>query len=96
MGVALRRTLALLAVVRCFMSRRDPIWGLQLTKELGLPSGTVYPLLERLEREGFVVSQWDSEQARGPRRRLYSITEEGRSWAGSRLPIEDPMGGVDR
>jgi len=96
MGAAMRRTPALLAVVGFFMSRTDPIWGLQLTKELGLPSGTVYPLLERLEREGFVVSQWDSDQARGPRRRLYALTEDGRAWARSRLSIEDPKGGGPR
>jgi PadR family transcriptional regulator PadR len=32
------------------------VWGLLLATENGLPSGTVYPLLERLELEGFVES----------------------------------------
>lgn len=93
MGVALRRTPALLAVLGYFTSRRDPIWGLQLAKALGLATGTVYPLLERLEREGFVLSHWDSQEARGPRRRLYALTEDGRAWAASRLaPADDKEG----
>src|SRR3954466_2987604 len=40
-----------------------------------LPEGTVYPALQRLEREGLVSSQWDDG---GPRRRRSStITTAG-------------------
>jgi len=51
----------------------------------GLPSGTVYPVLRRLERESAVESEWESEEgaheAGRPRRRVYHLTESGRVWA---------------
>ena len=47
----------------------------------GLPSGTVYPVLSRLERDGYVVSSWEDEaraHAEGrPARRYYRVTAPG-------------------
>jgi len=40
-----------------------------------LPEGTLYPALHRLERAGFVTSEWSSESGR--RRRIYSLTRSG-------------------
>lgn len=81
MGTSLRRTPALLAVVRCIRAAGLPVWGLKVVKESGYPSGTVYPLLERLESAGMLESRWeDGNQRSGPRRRLYSLTPEGRKW----------------
>ena len=37
--------------------------------------GTVYPLLQRLEKEGLTESHW--ETANGRPRRVYALTEEG-------------------
>jgi transcriptional regulator len=39
------------------------------------PEGTVYPALQKLEREGLVASEWDSESAR--KRRIYHLTRAG-------------------
>ncbi|MBA3423598.1 MAG: helix-turn-helix transcriptional regulator [Rubrobacter sp.] len=44
---------------------------------LDLPEGTVYPVLHRLERAGFLRSRWS--EASGRRRRTYEVTEEGLS-----------------
>lgn len=44
--------------------------------ELGVPEGSLYPALHRLERGGFVTSRWDSRDGR--RRRVYSLTASGR------------------
>ncbi len=53
-------------------------WGLELIKVTGRPSGTVYPLLDRLERAGWLISHWDDDlQRSGPRRRMYQLTPEG-------------------
>lgn len=52
-------------------------WGLEIIKLTGRPSGSVYPLLRRLEDAGWVVSQWDSTQRHGPRRRLYELNPDG-------------------
>jgi PadR family transcriptional regulator, regulatory protein PadR len=42
-----------------------------------LPEGTVYPALHRLERAGLLRSEWTT--ASGRRRRVYSLTHDGRS-----------------
>lgn len=59
-------------------------WGLEIIRESGRPPGTVYPILERLERSGWVESSWEDDNARsGPRRRLYALTTEGAAAARS-------------
>jgi PadR family transcriptional regulator len=56
-------------------------YGLQLRDETGLPSGTIYPILARLEKLGWVASSWEDPVqhiAEGrPRRRYYWLTDEG-------------------
>src|SRR5262245_47876599 len=56
-------------------------FGFDIMDQTCLPSGTVYPALSRLERDGFVKSQWeDLQKAHGerrPPRRYYRITTEG-------------------
>lgn len=46
---------------------------------LSLKEGTLYPVLYRLERAKCVEASWeeDSGGRRGPRRRVYRITEQG-------------------
>ena len=39
--------------------------------------GTLYPLLYRLEREGWVKAKWHTP-AKGKKRKMYSITAEGK------------------
>jgi DNA-binding PadR family transcriptional regulator len=56
--------------------------GFDILDATGLPSGTVYPILRRLERMGCARSRWEaasqahSEQR--PPRRLYSLSAPGR------------------
>ncbi|MDX1647099.1 MAG: helix-turn-helix transcriptional regulator [Longimicrobiales bacterium] len=62
---------------------RDGIaFGLEIVRETGMPSGTVYPTLGRLKRRGYVEAHWeDQDIADGesrPRRRYYELTSEGR------------------
>lgn len=55
-------------------------YGLQLMQDTGLPSGTLYPILVRLERAGWVESRWEDADpvAEGrPARRYYLLTSEG-------------------
>ncbi|PRX92304.1 PadR family transcriptional regulator [Allonocardiopsis opalescens] len=55
-----------------------PVWGLEIIKRTGRPSGSVYPILDRLERAGWTTSAWDDDTTRtGPRRRLYRLTPDG-------------------
>jgi len=58
------------------------VYGLDIVQHVGLPSGTVYPLLRRFERAGLVASSWETpEEAFGnrrPQRRNYRLTDQGR------------------
>lgn len=59
------------------------VYGFNLMEVTGLPSGTVYPALRRLERDELIRSQWerqaiaDAEQR--PPRKYYKLTAAGRS-----------------
>ncbi|GID31404.1 PadR family transcriptional regulator [Paractinoplanes brasiliensis] len=55
-------------------------YGLELMQQSGLPSGTLYPILARLERAGWVESHWEQIDpvAEGrPSRRYYQLTPDG-------------------
>jgi PadR family transcriptional regulator PadR len=56
-------------------------YGFDLCDHVGLPSGTVYPALSRLEDLGFVTSQWEAadiaQREKRPPRRYYAITAPG-------------------
>ena len=41
-------------------------------------TGSLYRELRRLEDEGLVASYWEATQTRGPARRVYELTVEGR------------------
>jgi DNA-binding PadR family transcriptional regulator len=54
--------------------------GAELHQRCGIASGTLYPILLRLEAAGWFVSQWeaiDPSVAGRPRRRLYRLTASG-------------------
>lgn len=58
-------------------------FGFDIMEVTNLPSGTVYPALRRLESQGFVRSDWETErEAREnarPRRRYYALTPAGKA-----------------
>ena len=59
------------------------VYGFSVMEATGLPSGTVYPALRRLERDGLIRSRWESESAaeseRRPARKYYKLTSAGRA-----------------
>ncbi|WP_281898106.1 PadR family transcriptional regulator [Phytohabitans aurantiacus] len=58
------------------------VYGLQVARDTKLMTGTVYPILTRLERAGWVASEWeagdDADDDRGARRRFYRLTPPAR------------------
>lgn len=56
-------------------------YGFDVIDQTGLPSGTVYPALSRLERDGYLQSAWENEgdaHSEGrPARRYYRLTAAG-------------------
>jgi PadR family transcriptional regulator PadR len=59
------------------------VYGFSIMEMTGLPSGTVYPAMRRLERDGLIASKWeqpsiaDAEQR--PPRKYYRLTRSGKS-----------------
>ena len=86
-----RTTRAVLEVLRDGFE--DDLWGLRVCRLAELPSGTVYPLLTRLEDLGWVETRWEdvgegAERASGPRRRFYRLTPDGLVQARTALASE--------
>lgn len=76
-----RRTLPLAHVLSAlFAEPRKAHYGLEIARAAGLSSGTTYPILARLEREGWVASYWEDidpvVEGRRPRR-YYRLTGAG-------------------
>lgn len=62
--------------------------GADISKTLNIGSGTLYPLLQRLENAGWLKSEWeklDPSEAGRPRRRYYKLTGEGQTRAARAL-----------
>lgn len=57
-------------------------YGYDLSRETELKSGTLYPLLIRLEELKLLETKWGEAQANGrPPRHLYRLTADGRAFA---------------
>ena len=81
MGTEPRMTLQTQLVLKVLLAApRQEHYGLELAREAGLASGTIYPLLARLENAGWLESGWeDINEAREGRRkrRYYKLTGHG-------------------
>jgi PadR family transcriptional regulator PadR len=75
----LRKGVLEYCVLACL--RGEPAYGLELAARLTrsrvlASEGTLYPLLSRLRRLGWVETSW-RESTSGPPRRYYQLTDEG-------------------
>jgi PadR family transcriptional regulator PadR len=62
--------------------------GAEISKALKIMSGTMYPILFRLEEAGWLESEWekiDPSEAGRPRKRLYRLTAVGKQQAKAAL-----------
>ncbi|HWN53178.1 MAG TPA: PadR family transcriptional regulator [Xanthobacteraceae bacterium] len=62
--------------------------GAEISRALGISSGTMYPLLARFENAGWLTSEWESidpAEAGRPRRRFYKLTALGQNCASKEL-----------
>ena len=56
------------------------MYGLEIGRVAGVRSGSLYPILDRLEESGMLASEWedvDPHSAGRPRRRHYRLTGQG-------------------
>jgi len=80
-----KQTLTLLGALAAKPSQWH--YGYALSRETELMSGTLYPILMRLEQRGWLETQWENPQelaegrAGRPPRHMYRLTASGRAWA---------------
>jgi len=76
------------------MLSRPGAWryGYDLSKEVGLRSGTLYPLLMRLADQGLLDSEWRPAAREGlPARHAYRLTPAGIAFAHASIgPADGP------
>jgi PadR family transcriptional regulator len=60
-------------------------YGYELSRETGLKSGTLYPILMRLEKHGLLEARWVPAGDGVPPRHTYRLTPNGVELAGTRL-----------
>ena len=103
--MALRLTVQVLLVLQALLHEPGrELYGLELVDETGLQPGTAYPILLRLEDEGWVTSRWediDPHAEKRPARRYYHLTAGGAvrasaAIAGARRPKGAALRGLAR
>lgn len=74
-----RITSATLDVMEAFLASSGELHGFAVARAAGKATGSVYPILARLEQAGWLESRWETEhpEAGRPRRRFYFLTDEG-------------------
>lgn len=76
-----RMSLQTLKVLQAFLeSPTSQLSGADIHRRCGIASGTLYPILLRLEAAGWFTSNWESVDPASvgrPRRRLYRLTSMG-------------------
>ncbi len=82
MKYAIKMTGPVQQVLRAMLA--DPAasrYGLEISKLTGLETGTLYPVMARLETVGWVESSWEDPEfgvrEGRPRRRYYQLTRDG-------------------
>jgi DNA-binding PadR family transcriptional regulator len=71
-------------------------YGYDLSKATGLKSGTLYPILMRLEAQGWLEARWeDAPPAGKPARHLYHLTALGASEASTLVRPAERLQALD-
>lgn len=92
MGNTIRMTHSTALVLQSLAAGR--VYGFDIMDTTGLPGGTVYPALRRLEAAGLVESEWEegglAQRAGRPARKYYRLTGAGETAlaeAAHRFPV---------
>jgi DNA-binding PadR family transcriptional regulator len=66
-------------------------YGYELSKRVGLSSGTLYPVLIRLHDRGLLEAKWvDAERPGRPARHAYRLTPDGAAFARTLNEVRGP------
>lgn len=71
-------------------------YGYDLSRETGLKSGTLYPLLMRLNQRKLLEAQWRIVENGTPPRHMYRLSPTGLQFARERLKEAEPQPALRR
>ena len=78
MTARLRRSPQTLQVLEAFLSApREWRYGYDISRDTGVKSGTLYPILMRLEDNELLESSWETNDTGRPPRHVYRLTPTG-------------------
>ncbi|WP_082928742.1 PadR family transcriptional regulator [Rhizobium bangladeshense] len=75
-----RLTTQTVNVIKAIVNRPGGVSGAEISRDTELASGSLYPILMRLEKAGWLSSEWeagDPAKLGRPRRRYYRVTALG-------------------
>ena len=61
-------------------------YGYDISRDTGLKSGTLYPVLIRMAEHKLLETRWETTEAGKPPRHMYRLTREGLRFARERVP----------
>ena len=86
MSSRLRLSRQTVQVLEVFLSTpREWRYGYDISRDIGLKSGTLYPILMRLADRKLLETSWQAIEAGKPPRHIYRLTAEGLRIARERL-----------
>jgi PadR family transcriptional regulator, regulatory protein PadR len=80
----------LLVLEKFVESPKDWRYGYELSRETGLKSGTLYPILMRLEKYSLLEARWVATEDGVPPRHTYRLTPNGVELARAKLAEARP------
>jgi PadR family transcriptional regulator, regulatory protein PadR len=74
-----RVTPATLDVLAVLVGAQEDLHGFAIAEQAGRPTGSIYPILDRLRRIGWLTSYWETAHPKEgrPRRRFYRLQPDG-------------------
>lgn len=87
MGVRIRFSRQTLTILEALLARPSQWhYGYAISRQTSIPSGTLYPILMRLDKSGWLETCWEDSVPQGrPPRHLYRLSGNGREWARDEL-----------
>ena len=87
MGVRIRFSRQTLTILEALLARPSQWhYGYAISRQTRIASGTLYPILMRLDKSGWLETRWEDSVPQGrPPRHLYRLSGNGREWARDEL-----------
>lgn len=86
MGLRIRISPQTLSLLNALLDHpADWRHGYSLSQSTAISSGTLYPILMRLEKLGWLETKWEDPKGGRPPRHLYRLTSQARAWAREEL-----------